>query len=471
MSFPPRFPTSLSARAIAISALLAIFAVLPSAALALPAPTLFVATGGTGNSSVTAPPSPLYKIDPGNGATLATVGNTGYAITGLAQDPTSGILYGVSNNKSPLVPRALITIDPATGAAALVGQLSPGENRIADISFNSFGQLYGWNESGDILSSIDKATGTVTKIGKNELSTYGSGLSFDRNDTLWFFGLGELEPFHTLNTATGVATPAGKLTAVDNKSRPISAAAWDCARTTLYGILSTEGEAPYKLLNINTTSGLLTNLGTTVFGADAVEWYCPLAFEFAKPAITTTGGKTISIGVLRGPLIKGAASVSFATKAGSAKAGQDFVATSGPLAFANNVGEGTISLRVKKNPKAGSNRKLTVLLSGPSAGGTTGAALTVTIKPGKPAAPSVKGPAVVIGDSATFKLRAKQLPARFRCKLDGGKFKACGKNTKKGRKFTTTGLTFGPHTLTVQVVNGAGKKSKPEKKVFAVLLP
>ncbi|HEX2393240.1 MAG TPA: hypothetical protein VHI77_10005 [Solirubrobacterales bacterium] len=61
------------------------------------------------------------------------------------------------------------------------------------------------------------------------------------------------------------------------------------------------------------------------------------------------------------------------------------------------------------------------------------------------------------------------MPARFRCKLDRGKFRGCGKNSKKGKKFKTPALKPGQHKLVVQVVNGAGLKSKPAKKTFTVL--
>jgi len=474
MTSSRRIRPSLSVPATVLAALATVALALPAAAAALPAPTLLMATGGTGDSKVTAPASPLYSLDPATGATLATTGSTGYAITGLAQDPTTGILYGVSNKKSPIAPLTLLTINPTTGAATQVGPLGPGENRIADIAFNSAGQLYGWDESGvqaDVLASIDKATGTVTQIGENELSTWGSGLSFDPSDTLWFFGLGEEGPFFTVDTATGKATERGKLVPLDDKKKPISAAAWDCAGSTLNGILGSEGEGPYNLLTINTASGLLTNKGTTVFGADGLEWYCPLAFEFAKPKVTISGGKTLSLGVLRGPRIRGAASVSFATKAGSAKAGQDFVAASGPLTFGNRGSEAAVSVRIKKNPKAGQSRSFKVVLSGPSADGTVGTPITVTIKPPPPGKPKIKGPASTTDSTPTFKLSSKVLPARFRCKLDKGKFKGCGKNGKKGKKFTTPPLSPGAHKLTVQVVNGAGKKSKPLKKSFTVLLP
>ena len=68
-------------------------AVLAPPASAAPPPGLYGATGVLGND--TAPPSNLYRIDPSTGA-ATTVGPIGYAVGGLALDPTAGVLYGVT---------------------------------------------------------------------------------------------------------------------------------------------------------------------------------------------------------------------------------------------------------------------------------------------------------------------------------------------------------------------------------------
>ncbi|HKO37192.1 MAG TPA: Calx-beta domain-containing protein [Solirubrobacterales bacterium] len=443
-------------------------------AFALPAPSLFMTTGGTGESSKTALPSELWRVDPNSGQ-ATSVGNTGYAITGLAQDPTTGILYAISNNKSPLAPRTLLAINPANGAAAAVGPL--GEI-VADITFDSQGRLFGWSEETDDLASIDKVTGDATVVGDSALSTYGSASAFDINDTYWLFGDGEGDTtpppttgeYWTLDTTTGKPTSRGFLTPLDENESSISAAAFDCARTTVYGTFNNCGKPPAYLLTIDTATGVLTNKGLTVTGADGLEWYCPLAFEFGTgPIKVASKRQTLSVPIIRGPRVKGAASVNVGTVDGSAKAGQDFVGVAGPLAFANNVANATLSLPIKANPKAGKNRTFEVALSGPSGGGSVGASLQVTILAAKPKPAKVKGPKKTSAERVEFKLRSAQLPARFRCKLDKGKFKGCGKNSKKGKKFTTPKLEPGKHKLVVQVVNGAGKKSKPVKKTFTVL--
>jgi hypothetical protein len=482
---PPRgipFPVTSERRGFApLSILAAVVALLiasssalalPVASLPPPAPTLFLTTGGNGNSTAAA--SNLWRLDPATGAATA-IGNTGFAITGLAQDPTTGVLYGVSNARSPITPKTLLTINPSTGAATPIGPLGL---IIADITFDSQGRLFGWSEEFDTLASIDKATGAATEIGVNELNTFGSGSAFDKGDNYWLFPEGEGEArtpnehgdYYTIDVNTGKPSLRGKLTPIDPNESSISAAAYDCARTTLYATVSKFGEPPSNLVTIDTAAGSFSNKGVTQTGADGLEWFCPLAFEFANPKLDVAAKKqTLTVPLLRGPQIKGAASVDVATVAGSARAGRDFVAMSGTFGFANNVSDGSFSVTVKGDPKAGDNRSFEVALSSPSAGGTVGAPLQVTILAAKPKPAKIVGPSSTPAARVVFKLRSNQLPARFRCKLDEGKFRACGKNGRKAKKFKTRPLRPGRHKLVVQVVNGAGRKSKPAKKLFTVL--
>jgi hypothetical protein len=121
---------------------------------------------------------------------------------------------------------------------------------------------------------------------------------------------------------------------------------------------------------------------------------------------------------------------------------------------------------VTPDPKAGEDRTFQVLLSSPSGGGSVGAPFTVTIKPSKPRL-EVSGPRQN-ATGVSFKLRSNQIPAKFRCKLDHGKFKNCGKNGKKGKKLKLSSLGPGRHTLVVQAVNAVGLKSKSASKRFLV---
>jgi hypothetical protein len=442
-----------------VVALAAISVVLaaPAGASALPTPTLLATTGGSGDSTKTAVASDLYSLNPSTGA-ATSLGNTGYSIGALAQDPTTGVLYAASNHKSPGSPDTLLTLNPATGAATPIGQF--GEFRVTDLAFDVTGQLYAWVETEDLFARIDKATGVVTTIGEGTGSA-GSGLTFDASETLWFFGGGEEGPYYSVDPATGEVTERGELTPVDEEDASISAATTDCAQTTIYGSLNNFGEPPANLLTIDTATGQLVNKGSTVTSIDGLEWYCPLAFEFAVPAQKLGATATsVTLAVNRGPRIRGAASVGYvASGAGSAN---------GTLAFPNTVTQQSLTLPITKDPTAGEARVLTVQLSNPSGGGTVGPAATVEIATTKPTL-TVKGPKSTENSRPTFKIKSNQRPASFKCKLDKGKFKKCGKSGKKPKKFKTKALDPGKHKLVVQAVNGEGKKSKQVKKKFTIL--
>lgn len=111
--------------------LAAIMAVGPS--VEARAGVLYGADGSAGN------PSNLYILDPATGGVISNAGLIGFAVTGLAVDPTTGILYGATSASI----RSLITIDKATGAGALVGGfvLDRRSATIADIAFDPSGKL------------------------------------------------------------------------------------------------------------------------------------------------------------------------------------------------------------------------------------------------------------------------------------------------------------------------------------------
>jgi len=124
------------------------------------APVLFGATGASDTDTL--PASNLYTLNPSTGA-ATSVGSIGKAITGLAYDDTSATLYGVTAGVSlDGTERQLLVINQANGSSTVVGSL--GTNEIEDIAFTGQGQLYGWNESGDDLVKIDKATGAVSTL-------------------------------------------------------------------------------------------------------------------------------------------------------------------------------------------------------------------------------------------------------------------------------------------------------------------
>ena len=129
--------------------------------------------------------STLYALDTATGKLTAvgpSAAASGHTWTGMAGDPTTGVMYAVSSSGSV---NTLYTLDLATGAPATVGSASGGA--IIDIAANSAGDLYGVDIVGDELVAIDKQTGQVTSIGSLGFdASYAQGMDFDEEaDTLY----------------------------------------------------------------------------------------------------------------------------------------------------------------------------------------------------------------------------------------------------------------------------------------------
>ncbi len=235
---------------------------------AVRADILYGATGGSA-------PSNLYILNPANGSVTSTVGPIGFAVTGLAFDPTSGVLYGVTSGFSATSPRSLITINTTTGVGTLVGPEING-SPIADITFTKNGTLYGWGEGGDDLYTINKITGTATKVGESGIGTYGSGISANPNDVLFYTGSGRTGPLRTIDKTTGLPTTVATLSgAPGTDGDPVNALAFN-STNILYGSIGTFGSGQGHLVIINTTTGVVTDLGLTVINLDAIAFFFAL---------------------------------------------------------------------------------------------------------------------------------------------------------------------------------------------------
>ena len=246
-----------------------IFVVLIASA-ATSAQTLYLATGGSTNSN-------LYIINPANGAVISTVGPIGFAITGMAVHPVTGVLYGSTSGNSPSNPRSLITINKTTGAGTLVGQMS-ALGPVADITFTPDGTLYGWLEPGqDDLVTINLTTGLATVVGNSGLSTFGSGIASDASGTLYFAGDGANQELRTVNRTTGLTTVVATMSGSPQPSDAIPALAFQPGTGVLFGLDGLDGNPNVSLITINTTTGVVTNRGATVTNADAI------AFDGSAP--------------------------------------------------------------------------------------------------------------------------------------------------------------------------------------------
>ncbi len=225
--------------------------------------------GGVGNGL----PSNLYTIDPATGA-ATLVGAMGInRCSGLAFSP-GGTLFAVGEDPANPAVTSLFTVNPSTGAATLVGP-SPHNfgDRIADISFRSDGALFGYLEANDGLGTLNTATGAVTELGPtNTNSCCGNGIAFDAANVLFHANDNQL---NTLNQTTGQSTLVGLHTwpAVYCPSEKPRINAMDFnSGGTLFGSLNCGwgGGGPNYLTTINKTTGAVINIGGTVDGLDGI---------------------------------------------------------------------------------------------------------------------------------------------------------------------------------------------------------
>jgi hypothetical protein len=260
-----------SARRVSAVLLVSFCALLTFAASASAREVLLGADGARGI------PSNLYVLDPSNGSVIQNLGPIGFAVTGLAEDPNTGTLYGSTGRRGmggAPNPSSLITIDKTTGAGTLVGDLRPDDEAAADITFTPDGALFGWLEdTSDDLVIIDKLTGAASIVGDSGLDTYGSGLASDSAGTLFFAGEGEAGPLRTVNPATGATAQISTLNGNATTAYSISALAFSGAGT-LFGVrLNFDLDArPTELITINTATGAITSLGPSVDRLDAIEF-------------------------------------------------------------------------------------------------------------------------------------------------------------------------------------------------------
>jgi hypothetical protein len=214
----------------------------------------------------------LLSLDPATGAVTSEGGETGVALTGIAEDPTTGILYGVSSINDPLAPGFLFTIDQVTGAATQIGDLVPPATTIdfvSDITFTPDGTLYGWLESADDLVTINKTTGLATVVGNSAVPTNNVGLDSDSTGTL-YLAVDTKAPLRTVSRATGAATPGPVMTG------PISYVFGSIAfdpTDQLFGVqTNTGGEFKGNLLTIDRTSGALAPRPSSVPQLEGIEF-------------------------------------------------------------------------------------------------------------------------------------------------------------------------------------------------------
>jgi len=265
------------------------------------AQSIYVAAmrGQAGASNVM---SGLYSVNLANGATtfvapLRTADGKPVAITGLGVEPSTHVFYGITSNLSPTSPQSLVTLEPQTGRVNVIGHLDqPG----TDIVFDSAGHLFIWLPSTRQVGLVDLTNGHVNLLGKAGPPDAFGGLAVDADGRLFVTPSGAYGSLDTVNLDTGALVTGPQI-----KGAPFPGAITAMTFTPsglLLAINSNVGSpAAAKLVTINTSSGVVAEIGSLPDDSDAIT-YVPPAHGMTE-ILSTMSGRTLALFALIAGLV------------------------------------------------------------------------------------------------------------------------------------------------------------------------
>jgi sugar lactone lactonase YvrE len=231
---------------------------------------------GTLGNDVAAVAGSLYRVDPDNGAItlvgpLRIDGQLPIGITGLADHPRGGILYGITSGSSPNHPHSLVTIDVASGRAQLVGDLGAVAS---DIAFDAAGNLFAWLPRSSQVAVIDLSNGVARPIGPAGRGSETGGLAIDAQGHAWVASTGATGSIDSVDTNTGAVRAGPALTGTPFPGG-INSLTFS-PRGRLYAVNTNLGSpANTLLIAINPATGAVTQLGALPNDTDALVFVEP----------------------------------------------------------------------------------------------------------------------------------------------------------------------------------------------------
>ncbi len=184
---------------------------------------------------------------------LVTGAPAGVTWTSATWDRISGQVYASAHGGG--IGNQLWRIDPDTGAASLVGQLSggglPSAAVVIAIAMAPEGLLYGIDIHADVLFAIDRETAAVSVIGPLGINAnYAQDMAFDPVTGILYWAAyagGGASQMASVDLVTGAATPIGAIAGgAQLVSFSVAVAGGDCA---------TPGDVAW--LSVNTAGGIL----------------------------------------------------------------------------------------------------------------------------------------------------------------------------------------------------------------------
>lgn len=225
--------------------------------------------------------SSLYRIDPDTGnATL--IGPTGFFFCrGLDFHPVTNVLFaGCFNDvEGAGTEQALITIDLRTGKGTEIG-LFNANGILQDFSFSMDGTLYAYFRAkvSNFLATIDLNTGEASEIGPSGLFGEGNGIGFDQFNVLFLAQTDMIPSLYSLNQSSGLASLVTDLTIppLTEGFPVINSLDLNPATDVMFGSLDIQQFSyEHHLVTIDTSTGVVTNVGETVEGLEAIAFLNP----------------------------------------------------------------------------------------------------------------------------------------------------------------------------------------------------
>jgi hypothetical protein len=214
-------------------------------------------------------------------------GESSLGVTGLAVHPTSGVMYGITSPLSRTNPTSLVTIDPETGNARMVGSLRLSGS---DIAFNRMGILFTWLPETHQLGVVNLDTGNVTPIGNAGPAGPPAGLAIDATGTAYITAKGATGTVDTVDIATGAITVGPQI-----KGSPFDSTINSMTFTPsglLLAVNSNQGSpAATRLITINTATGVVNTIGHLPDDTDALAF----ATDLTKGAQQSVDWRTIAL--------------------------------------------------------------------------------------------------------------------------------------------------------------------------------
>jgi hypothetical protein len=214
-------------------------------------------------------------------------GTSPLGITGLASQPGTGVLYGITSSQSRTNPLSLVILDPATGNARMVGPLKMSGS---DIAFNRAGILFTWLPATSQLGVVNMDSGTVTPIGNPGPAGPPAGLAIDSQGIAYITAKGATGTLDRVDIATGVVRTGPPLTGAPFDST-INSMTFTPSGLLLAVNSNAGAPASTRLIAINTATGAIATIGTLPDDTDGIAF----ASGLDKDAASTIDWRNIAL--------------------------------------------------------------------------------------------------------------------------------------------------------------------------------